>query len=83
MRTTRTTRSAVRGRGGGCSCSGVPEPKTVKNRLHIDVHSAPGQRDGEEARLVELGARVVRTFDERGGSWVVMMDPEDNEFCLS
>lgn len=55
----------------------------MKNRLHIDVHSAPGQRDGEEARLVELGARVVRTFDERGGSWVVMMDPEDNEFCLS
>ncbi|MEI5035764.1 VOC family protein [Streptomyces sp. S1A(2023)] len=61
----------------------VPEPKTVKNRLHIDMHSAPGQRDAEEARLVELGARVVRTFDEQGGSWVLMMDPEDNEFCLS
>ncbi|ARF63621.1 hypothetical protein B1H20_21245 [Streptomyces violaceoruber] len=61
----------------------VPEPKTGKNRLHIDVHSAPGRRDAEAERLVALGARGGRTFDEQGGSWVVMTDPEGNEFCLS
>ncbi|MFH8881389.1 VOC family protein [Streptomyces californicus] len=61
----------------------VPEPKTGKNRLHIDVHSAPGRRDAEAERLVALGAREERTFDEQGGSWVVMTDPEGNEFCLS
>ncbi|MEU1793859.1 VOC family protein [Streptomyces californicus] len=61
----------------------VPEPKTGKNRLHIDVHSAPGRRDAEAERLVALGAQEGRTFDEQGGSWVVMTDPEGNEFCLS
>ncbi|NEE09287.1 hypothetical protein G3M58_22875, partial [Streptomyces sp. SID7499] len=61
----------------------VPEPKTVKNRLHIDVHSEPGQRDAQQERLVGLGARVLRTYDEQGGSWVLMADPEDNEFCLN
>lgn len=58
----------------------VPEPKTVKNRLHIDVHSAPGQRDAEEARLVGLGARSVRTVDQQGGSWVLMADPNTSNY---
>ncbi|MET8728031.1 VOC family protein [Streptomyces parvus] len=61
----------------------VPEPKTVKNRLHIDVHSAPGRRDAEAERLTALGARALRTVDEQGGSWIVMTDPEGNEFCLN
>ncbi|GAB2877197.1 VOC family protein [Streptomyces deserti] len=60
----------------------VPEAKTVKNRLHIDVHSAPGQRDDEVARLERLGASVLRRVKEQGGEWVVMADPEGNEFCV-
>lgn len=61
----------------------VPEPKTVKNRLHIDVHTPPGERDAEAERLVALGARILRTVDEPGGSWLVLADPEDNEFCVN
>ncbi|MEE1791009.1 VOC family protein [Streptomyces sp. BE308] len=60
----------------------VPEPKTVKNRLHIDVHAAPGQRDAEVARLRELGASLLRTVEEPSGSWLVLSDPEGNEFCV-
>ncbi|MGW4217755.1 VOC family protein [Streptomyces bacillaris] len=61
----------------------VPEPKTVKNRLHIDVHAPPGERDTEAERLVGLGARILRAVDEQGGSWLVLADPEGNEFCLN
>lgn len=50
----------------------VPEPKTVKNRLHIDVHTAPGERDAQAERLVALGARILRAVDEPGGSWLVL-----------
>ncbi|MEU5714727.1 VOC family protein [Streptomyces sp. NPDC020403] len=60
----------------------VPEPKTVKNRLHLDVHAAPGQRDAEVERLVHLGASVLRTVEQPGGSWQVLLDPEGNEFCV-
>ncbi|MGP4044826.1 VOC family protein [Streptomyces sp. 2A115] len=60
----------------------VPEPKTVKNRLHIDLHTADGQREAEVARLAELGAVVLREVKEHGGEWVVMADPEGNEFCV-
>ncbi|CAM5674513.1 Glyoxalase-like domain-containing protein OS=Streptomyces cyaneofuscatus OX=66883 GN=G3I52_16755 PE=4 SV=1 [Streptomyces cyaneofuscatus] len=61
----------------------VPEPKTVKNRLHIDVHTAPGERDAQAERLVALGARTLRAVDEPGGSWLVLSDPEGNEFCVN
>ncbi|GAA3001197.1 VOC family protein [Streptomyces fulvorobeus] len=60
----------------------VPEPKTVKNRLHLDLHAGPGRRDAEVARLVGLGASVRRSVEEQGGSWVVLTDPEGNEFCV-
>ncbi|MFC4465054.1 VOC family protein [Streptomyces xiangluensis] len=60
----------------------VPEPKTVKNRLHIDVHAGPGQREAEVARLTDLGAAVLREVKEPGGEWVIMTDPEGNEFCV-
>ncbi|MFD5099073.1 VOC family protein [Streptomyces albidochromogenes] len=60
----------------------VPERKTVKNRLHIDVHSEPGTRDAEVARLETLGAAVARHVKEPGGEWTVMSDPEGNEFCV-
>jgi hypothetical protein len=54
----------------------VPEPKTVKNRLHIDVRCA--DVDAELDRLRSLGARVL-TERER---WITLADPEDNEFCV-
>ncbi|MGI5197416.1 VOC family protein [Streptomyces sp. CA-288835] len=60
----------------------VPEPKTVKNRLHIDVHTEPGRRQAEVARLTDLGAAVEREVKEPGGEWVIMTDPEGNEFCV-
>jgi len=61
----------------------VPEAKTVKNRLHLDLVPAAGTRDEELARLLKLGARTV---DDRrrsdGSGWVVLADPEGNEFCI-
>ncbi|MFF8288424.1 VOC family protein [Streptomyces sp. NPDC016309] len=60
----------------------VPEPKTGKNRLHLDVHAAPGRRDAEVSRLEALGASVLRHVKEPGGEWTVMADPEGNEFCV-
>ncbi|MFD5711741.1 VOC family protein [Streptomyces pharetrae] len=60
----------------------VPEPKTVKNRLHLDLHPGEGRRDAEVERLRTLGASVLREVAEQGGSWVVMADPEGNEFCV-
>jgi predicted enzyme related to lactoylglutathione lyase len=61
----------------------VPEGKTVKNRLHMDLIPTGTTRDEEVAGLVTLGATVV---DDRrrpdGGGWVVMHDPEGNEFCV-
>jgi len=62
----------------------VLEGKTVKNRLHIDL--APSPDAGQEAevhRLEALGARRVRVGqDPEKVSWVVMADPEGNEFCV-
>ncbi|MGW0735913.1 VOC family protein [Streptomyces sp. NPDC002851] len=60
----------------------VPEKKTVKNRLHMDLHADPEQRDAEVTRLEELGATVLYRVDEPAGQWVTMADPEGNEFCV-
>ena len=62
----------------------VPEAKRVKNRIHLDLEPVPGStRDEELARLLGLGATVV---DDRrspeGHGWVVLADPEGNEFCI-
>lgn len=59
----------------------VPEGKAVKNRLHIDVNPTDREQDEEVRRLLELGARHadVGQGDE---SWVVLADPEENEFCV-
>ena len=60
----------------------VPEGKTVKNRLHIDVNPTDREQAEEVRRLRDLGARhadVGQTGDE---SWVVLADPEGNEFCV-
>ena len=61
----------------------VPEPKTAKNRLHIDVHAGAEGRDAVVARLAGLGAnRVVERDQGPAGHWWVMTDPEGNEFCV-
>ncbi|MFJ9371851.1 VOC family protein [Streptomyces sp. NPDC101455] len=61
----------------------VPEPKTAKNRLHLDLHPGPEHREAEVERLTTLGASVLRRVTEPAGAWVVMTDPEGNEFCVA
>lgn len=70
----------------------VPEAKTVKNRVHLDLGVSGGHRvppderrrrvDAEVVRLKELGASMHRPMEQRGEYWVVMSDPEGNEFCV-
>ena len=70
----------------------VPEPKAAKNRVHLDVnagggHDTPADErrrrvDAAVERLIQAGATRLRAFEERGERWVVMQDPEGNEFCL-
>lgn len=70
----------------------VPEPKTSKNRVHLDVNmgygfSTPAEERrqktlAEVERLTGLGASKIREVEERGEHWIVMADPEGNEFCL-
>jgi predicted enzyme related to lactoylglutathione lyase len=61
---------------------GVPEPKAVKNRMHIDIETA--DLDAEVARLEVIGAKRVENEPrfEHACRWVVMADPEGNEFCV-
>jgi len=61
----------------------VPEAKASKNRVHLDVVPRDRSQQDEVDRLLSLGARVVddRRSAEPGG-WVVMADPEGNEFCV-
>ncbi|MGH8892837.1 MAG: VOC family protein [Actinomycetes bacterium] len=69
----------------------VPEAKAVKNRVHLDIQVGPGIAAAERpamvrdevTRLTGLGARQDRVMDEMGEHWVVMIDPEGNEFCVS
>jgi catechol 2,3-dioxygenase-like lactoylglutathione lyase family enzyme len=59
----------------------VPEDKAVKNRVHIDVSPIDRTQDEEVDRLIGLGARRV-DIGQGKQSWVVMADPEGNEFCV-
>ncbi len=61
----------------------VPEPRTVKNRVHLDLRIGDERRPEEVARLEALGA--TRLWDGRQGpfAWVTMADPEGNEFCVT
>lgn len=59
----------------------VPEGKTVKNRLHLDLES--DNESGDADRLVSLGATVTEKKSEWGHSWTIFGDPEGNEFCMS
>ncbi|MEP7766218.1 VOC family protein [Sanguibacter sp. 25GB23B1] len=61
----------------------VPEDKQVKNRLHLDLEPVEGSRDDELARLLAIGAREVDDLRNPDGTgWVVLADPEGNEFCI-
>jgi hypothetical protein len=70
----------------------VPEPKTAKNRMHLDVNAGGGRGtpdderrsrvDAKVAQLAAAGGTVVRDVDEDGERWVVMQDPEGNELCV-
>jgi hypothetical protein len=59
----------------------VPEAKSVKNRVHLDL--ASDGRQAEVDRLVALGASHVADHDEHGLTWAVLHDPEGNEFCVA
>jgi catechol 2,3-dioxygenase-like lactoylglutathione lyase family enzyme len=91
----RNDRSAVsdpEGRGPRLFFQKVPEGKTAKNRVHLDVRAAPGLKGDERLaaleaeceRLVALGGTRVQRFeaDATTGGFIVMQDPEGNEFCL-
>ena len=89
-----TSRSAVVDPGGAgprIFFQRVPEPKAAKNRVHLDVRAggelagaARRERLTEEVqRLTELSAEQVRSVDEMGEHWIVMRDPEGNEFCVT
>ena len=70
------------GRGTSIDVLKVPEAKTVKNRMHLDLRADDGTTEQELARLLALGARRVDVGQEPDVSWVVLADPEGNEFCL-
>ncbi len=70
------------GKGPRLLLQRVPEPKAVKNRMHLDL-TVKEDLDGEIERFESLGARRLdEVREELGYRWVVMADPEDNEFCL-
>ena len=60
----------------------VPEAKTIKNRMHLDIDAA--DIESEAARLERIGARRVAAdpLHEHDTSWILMADPEGNEFCV-
>ena len=59
----------------------VPEGKTIKNRVHLDVMPDDRTQDEEIARLTRLGATVLSDRRPEFG-WVLLADPEGNEFCV-
>lgn len=61
----------------------TPDEKLTKNRLHFDLRPAEGARDDEVRRVLELGARQLADLRNPDGTgWVVLADPEGNEFCI-
>jgi len=60
----------------------VPEPKTVKNRMHICLRPVDRSRDDEVDRLLGLGATIANDLRDGDTGWAVLADPEGNEFCV-
>ncbi len=87
----RNDASAVVGDGPRLFFQKVPEPKTAKNRVHLDLHAGGGPSvplaeqqarvAAEVRRLVGLGAVHVADHEGLGVCWAVLTDPEGNEFC--
>ncbi len=93
QRNDRSAAVPVEGSGPRLFFQRVPEGKTAKNRVHLDVRAAPGldgearmaALEAEAERLVGLGATRLRRFEpgaEMSDGFVVLQDPEGNEFCL-
>ncbi|MGY1608153.1 MULTISPECIES: VOC family protein [unclassified Geodermatophilus] len=61
----------------------VPEGKTVKNRLHLDLRVGDDRREAEVARLLALGATELWRASQGPFDWVTLADPEGNEFCVA
>ena len=61
-------------------CCQVPEPKTVNNRLHLDLRT--DRFEAESQRLTGLGATPIRAFEKPEIRWTTFADPKDNEFDL-
>ncbi len=61
----------------------VPEPKTVKNRQHLDLRVGEADRDAVVARLVERGATELHRGSQGPFRWTTLADPEGNEFCVA
>lgn len=59
----------------------VPDPTPGKNRLHVDLAAA--DRDAEVERLLGDGATLVGRHEHEGFQWVVLADPDGNQFCVS
>ena len=59
----------------------VPEKKSVKNRIHLDL-GPDTTRDEEVERLLSIGASLVADHRKPDGGWAVLADPEGNEFCI-
>lgn len=60
----------------------VPEPKTLKNRLHLCLRPTDRSRDEEVERILELGATLFSDMRDGDKGWAVLADPEGNEFCV-
>lgn len=60
----------------------VTDPKTVKNRVHLDISTSASDRNAEIERLLGLGAHAVDIGQTGAESWTVLADPEGNEFCV-
>ncbi len=60
----------------------VPEPKSAKNRVHLDLHVGSESREREVERLTRLGATYLYTSNDRGAPCVTLQDVEGNELCV-
>jgi len=70
------------GAAPGIDVAPVPERKTLKNRLHLDLRADGTTQEREVERIIGLGARRVDVGQGPDVSWVVLADPEGNEFCV-
>ncbi len=76
-------RSGAAGDQGRRLCGAMPEPRTVKNRLHLDVRLGADKVPEVTDRLAARGATVLHDGQQGPNRWVTMADPEGNEFCIS